>query len=232
MMNMKAAVLFSGGKDSTMAVYKALEQGMEVKYLLSINSTNPYSYMFHVPNIHLTPLIARALGIPLIQAQTPGEKEEELKDLKNALFKLKDDGVEAIFTGAIASEYQKSRIDHLCQELGLESHAPLWHMEPEDYMKEVIKLGFEVMITSVAAEGLDESWLGKIIDKDVLDELKTLHSKHGLHMAFEGGEAETLVLDGPIFKKRLSIINSKTIWDRDSGHLLIKDVVLEDKNLK
>ena len=100
---MKAAVLFSGGKDSTMAVYKAMKDGWTVEYLLSMHSENPHSYMFHVPNIHLSQLLSQAMGIPLIQAETPGMKEEELEDLRKALSELKDKGVEAIFTGAIHS---------------------------------------------------------------------------------------------------------------------------------
>lgn len=227
---MKAAVLFSGGKDSTMAVYKAIEDGWQVEYLLSMHSANPHSYMFHVPNIHLTQLLSQALEIPLIERETPGEKEDELEDLKNALLELKSRGADAIFTGAIASQYQKSRIDNICQEIGLESHAPLWHQDPEDYMREVLKLGFEVMITSVAAEGLNESWLGKVIDEDMLDELKELHEKHGLHMAFEGGEAETLVINGPIFKKKLHILKSKNVWNKDSGYLMIENAILEHKD--
>jgi predicted ATP pyrophosphatase (TIGR00289 family) len=227
---MKAAVLFSGGKDSTMAIYKAMEDGWEVEYLLSMHSENPHSYMFHVPNIHLTQLLSQAMEIPLIRAKTPGEKEEELEDLQNALTNLKNRGVEAVFTGAIHSEYQKSRIDNLCHEVGLESVAPLWHRDPLDYMQEVVDLGFEVMITSVSAEGLDESWLGRIIDEDLLEELKGLHEKYGLHMAFEGGEAETLVLDGPIFKKKLNILDSKKIWEVDSGYLVIKDAELVEKD--
>jgi diphthine-ammonia ligase len=226
---MKAAVLFSGGKDSTMALYKALDDGWDVEYLLSMHSVNPHSYMFHVPNIHLTQLLSDALEIPLIEAETPGEKEEELKDLKKALIDLKNRGVEAIFTGAIASEYQKSRIDQLCKEVGLESHAPLWHQDPEEYMKEVIDLGFEVIITSVAAEGLDESWLGKLIDETQLNLLMKLHEIHRLHLAFEGGEAETLVLNGPIFKKKLHILKSRNVWDKDSGYLVIEDAILENK---
>lgn len=227
---MKAAVLFSGGKDSTLAAYKAMDDGWSVEYLLSMHSENPHSYMFHVPNIHLTQLLSQAMGVPIIQAETPGEKEEELDDLKEALSDLKSRGVEAVFTGAIHSEYQKSRIDNLCREIGLESIAPLWHRDPLEYMKEVVDLGFEVIITSVSAEGLDESWLGRVINTDLLEELKALHEKYGLHMAFEGGEAETLVLDGPIFKKRLNILDSEKIWNVDSGHLIIKDAELIDKN--
>ena len=226
---MKAAVLFSGGKDSTLAAYKAMEDGWKVEYLLSMHSENPHSYMFHVPNIHLTQLLSQAMELPLIQAETPGEKEKELEDLKRAMLNLKNKGVEAIFTGAIHSEYQKSRIDGLCKEIGLESIAPLWHRDPLEYMQEVVNLGFEVIITSVSAEGLDESWLGRVIDEDLLEELKVLNEKYGLHMAFEGGEAETLVLDGPIFKKRLNILDTEKVWNVDNGHLVIKDAELIDK---
>jgi diphthine-ammonia ligase len=229
MMGMKAAILFSGGKDSTMAIYKAKKEDWQVLYLVSMYSQNPHSYMFHVPNIHLTHLLSQAMGIPLIKAETLGKKEEELRDLKKILLKIKNRGVEAIFTGAIASEYQKSRIDKICKDLGLLSKAPLWHLDPLKYMEEITELGFEVIITSVSAEGLDESWLGRKIDQDLLKDLLKLHKKYGLHLAFEGGEAETLVLDGPLFKKRLNIIYSEKVWEKDNGYLTIKEAILEDK---
>jgi diphthine-ammonia ligase len=228
---MDAAILFSGGKDSTMAAYKAKEEGWQVECLVSIHSQNPHSYMFHVPNIHLTQLLSQAMGIPLIKAETLGKKEEELRDLKEVLLKIKARGVGALFTGAIASEYQKSRIDKICMELGLQSKAPLWHIDPLEYMEEILELGFEVIITSVSAEGLDESWLGRKLDQNLLKDLLKLHKKYGLHLAFEGGEAETLVLDGPLFKKRLKIIDSEKVWNRDSGYLVIKEAILEYKNL-
>jgi len=226
---MKAAVLFSGGKDSTMAVYKAIEEDYDVEYLVSMLSDNPESYMFHVPNIHITDLSSEAMGIPLIKAKTHGVKEKELDDLKRVLNKLKDKGVEAIFAGALASEYQKSRIDQLCKDLGLMSNAPLWHIDPKEYMEEIIDSGFEVIIISVSAEGLDESWLGRRINHELLEEIINLNSKYGMHMAFEGGEAETLVLDCPIFKKRIKIIESSNVWDRDSGYLMITKAELENK---
>lgn len=226
---MKAAVLFSGGKDSTMAIYKAIEEGYSVEYLVSMISDNPESYMFHVPNIHITDLSSEAMGIPLIKAKTHGVKERELEDLKVVLNDLKNKGVEAIYAGALASEYQKSRIDQLCTDIGLVSKAPLWHVDPKEYMEEIINLGFEVIITGVSAEGLDESWLGRKIDSKLLDEIITLNSKYGMHMAFEGGEAETLVLDCPIFNKHIKILESSNVWDRDNGYLLITNAELENK---
>ena len=116
---MKVAILFSGGKDSTMALYYALKEEEDVKYLLSMKSVNDESYMFHVPNIHITDLLAEALDIPIISAVTQGVKEEELEDLKREFENLKSLGVEAIYTGALYSVYQKSRIERLGDEVGL-----------------------------------------------------------------------------------------------------------------
>lgn len=226
---MKSAVLFSGGKDSIMALYKALENGDEVAYLLSMISENDESYMFHVPNIHITDLIAEAIEIPIIKGYSKGEKEKELDDLENQLLILKKNNVEAIYNGALFSKYQKSRIDKLCKKIGLKSIAPLWNTNEENYMNEIINLGFEIIITGVFAEGLDKTWLGRKIDKVAIEELKVINKKYGINLAFEGGEAETLAIDGPIFKKRIKIIKAEKHWNFDNGIFNIKEAVLEDK---
>ena len=226
---MKVAVLFSGGKDSTMAVYNALKSGEDVRYLLAMKSANDESYMFHVPNIHLTDLLAEAMDIPIISVETDGIKEEELKDLRHAFENLKSLGIEAIYTGALYSTYQKSRIERLADEVGIKAVSPYWHVDELEYMREIVSLGFEVIISGVAAYGLDEKWLGRRIDDACIDELLKLNEKVGLNLAFEGGEAETLVLDGPIFKKRVKIIKDKRQWHVDSGLYIIEDAILEEK---
>lgn len=226
---MISAVLFSGGKDSMMACYEAIKNGDDIAYLLSMKSENDESYMFHVPNIHLTDLIAEAIDIPIIKAKTHGIKEKELDDLKDSLSFLKDNGVEAIYTGALFSVYQKSRIDKICEELGLKSIAPLWHVNEEEYMNRIIDLGFEIIISGVFAYGLDESWLGKKIDKNAIEDLKAINEKYGINIAFEGGEAETLAIDGPIFKKKIKIEEAEVIWNVDNGIYNIKKASLIDK---
>ncbi|MFB2623881.1 diphthine--ammonia ligase [Methanothermobacter marburgensis] len=226
---MRSAVLYSGGKDSTMALYHAL-QDSEVRFLVSMVSDNPESHMYHVPNIKLTSLLAEALGIPLIESRTEGVEEKEVEDLAETLSMLKERGVDAVYSGALYSEYQRSRIDAVCRRLGLKSVAPLWHRDPIDYMEEIVDLGFRVMVTAVAAEGLDESWLGRIVDKRMISELADLSERYGINPAFEGGEAETLVLDGPIFKKRLEILEYEKKWFFDNGFLDIKRAVLVDKD--
>ena len=226
---MDVAVLFSGGKDSTMAVYAALDAKENVKYLLSMKSRNDESYMFHVPNIHITDLLAEALDIPIMSVETDGIKEEELEDLRTAFENLKDLGVEAIYTGALYSVYQKSRIEKLGSEVGLEIISPYWHVDELEYMRKIVSLGFKIMICGVAAWGLDESWLGRIIDDKTIDELVRLNEKYHVDIAFEGGEAETLAIDGPIFKKRLEILKYKKEWHLDSGVYIIEDATLQKK---
>lgn len=226
---MNVAVLFSGGKDSTMALYNALDNGENVSYLLSMKSSNDESYMFHVPNIHLTEMLSQALEIPIIVADTKGVKEEELQDLKREFQKLKDLGVEAIYTGALYSTYQKSRIEKLGKETGLKVISPYWHVDELEYMREIVDLGFEVIVSGVFAEGLDQSWLGRRIDEKAIEELVVLSEKYYVNIAFEGGEAETLVVDGPIFKKRIDILEAQMKWNGDNGVYVIENAELSSK---
>ena len=226
---MKVAVLFSGGKDSTMAVYAALDAKEDVRYLLSMKSRNDESYMFHVPNIHITDLLAEALDIPIMSVETDGIKEEELEDLRTAFENLKDLGVEAIYTGALYSVYQKSRIEKLGSEVGLEIISPYWHVDELEYMRKIVSLGFKIMICGVAAWGLDESWLGRIIDDETIYELVKLNEKYHVDIAFNGGEDETLAIDRPINKKRLEILKYKKEWHLDSGVYIIEDATLQEK---
>ena len=224
---MDVAVLFSGGKDSTMAVYAAIEAGENVRYLLSMKSKNDESYMFHVPNIHMTDLLSQALEIPVMSVETDGVKEEELEDLKRAFFNLKSRGIEAVYTGALYSTYQKSRIERLGSETGLKIISPYWHVDELEYMRKIVSLGFKIIICGVAAWGLDESWLGRVIDDDVIDELVLLNEKYGIDIAFEGGEAETLAIDGPIFKRKIRILKYRKEWHLDSGVFIIEDATID-----
>lgn len=225
---MKIAALFSGAKDSTFAIYKAIQMGHEVRYLVSLVSENPESYMFHHPNVEWTRLQSESMGIPIVTKKTAGEKEKELEDLKRVLREIKP-GIEGIVSGALASQYQKSRIDDVCQKLGLKSIAPLWGARPEEHWNNILKSGFEIIITAVACEGLGREWLSRRIDNKALQELKILSDKHGFNLAGEGGEFETFVLDGPIFKKKLRIIEADGVWKGDSGFYLIKKLDLIGK---
>mgnify|MGYP005841162735 CR=1 FL=1 len=215
---MKCGVLFSGGKDSTYAAYLAKKSNYEISCLITIISENPDSYMFHTPSISKVEKQAESMKVPLIIQKTKGEKEKELKDLEKAILKAKKEfEINAIVTGAIASTYQASRIQKICDKLQLECFNPLWQKNPEEYWEELLKNKFEVIITKVSAEGLDEEWLGKKINRNSLNKLKQIEKKYRIHLSFEGGEAETFVLDCPLFFKKLIISKSEKKFFKDNG---------------
>ena len=226
---MKSVILYSGGKDSTMAVYESLKNNDEIYCLLFVKSRNKDSYMFHVPDIHMVEYCAEAMELPTIDIITDGIKEEELDDLENILTRLKSKGVEAVYTGAIESTYQRSRVDNICKNLEMKSFSPLWHRNPVEYMRELVDLGFEIILTSVSAYGLTKDWLGRTIDHNMIDELIELNEKYGVHPAFEGGEAETLVLDAPMYDQKIVIDDAEIEWAVDSGIYNITKAHLEEK---
>jgi ABC transporter with metal-binding/Fe-S-binding domain ATP-binding protein len=221
-------VLFSGAKDSTFAVYKAINMGLHVKFLLTLMPRSRESYMFHHPNVEWAKLHSEAMGIPLIMKEISGEEGKELEDLKGALEALKSE-VDGVVSGALASRYQRVRIDLICRQLGLESISPHWERGMRGYLEEMIVAGFEVIITSVAAEGLDQSWLGRKLDYEMLKDLEKLHEKHGVHLGGEGGEYESFVLDAPIMKKKIRILRAHKEWDGARGFYIIDEAELVEK---
>lgn len=230
---MNVACLFSGGKDSTFALYWAVQQGWDVRCLITLKSSNTESWMFHTPNISSTSLQAKALGIPQILQPTKGEKEEELEDLKKAfLLAKKKYRVTGIVVGAILSDYQQERVNRVCHDARLKTFSPLWHKNQALLLREMIDCGFEIIIQSIAAEGLTEEWLGRRIDAAAIHDLLALQKKNGLHPAGEGGEFESMALDGPIFQKRLVIASAETKMEAPhTGVLVIKKIELEKKAL-
>lgn len=223
---MKVAALFSGGKDSTYAAYVAAQRGWDVTHLLSIHPEDRESMLFHVPNLHLTPLLARAMGLPLIEeTASPGEAGE--LDALRRIFRDLD--VDGIVVGAIASDYQQERVNRVAQEVGLRVFAPLWRHDPTRLVRDYLASGFEIVFSSVSAEGLDATWLGRRWDDSVVEDLLRLHESKGVHPCGEGGEFETLVLDGPTFRQRVEVLSATREWDGTSGTWRILEARLVPK---
>ncbi len=219
---MRAVALFSGGKDSTYALYIAMQQGFEVERLVTIFPTVEDSYMYHIPAVERTEYQARAMGIPQ-DIYRVGDTREELENV------LKNYDVDAVISGAIASNYQRSRIEEVCTSLGLLSYTPLWGKDQRLLLEDMLLAGFEVMIIAVAAYGLDESFLGKILDYGVLNRLAEIEKKYSINIAGEGGEYETYVLNAPFFKNRIAVESAEKIWDGIRGHMLLKRLALVGK---
>ncbi len=222
---MTNACLYSGGKDSTLSLHKAMSLGIKIDLLITIISQSKESYMFHYPNVRLTSLQAQSLGIKQVFAATEGKKEEELKDLETV---LKENNVEFLVTGATYSKYQGDRVNKLAASLGIEHFAPLWHIDPEIELADLSK-NFNVIITSVSAEGFDESFLGQKLDDAMIGKLRQLNAKYGINMLFEGGEAESFVLDAPLFKQRIEVAKARKEWNGNRGMYIIEDAALKDK---
>ena len=220
------AVLYSGGKDSSLALWKAQERGLEIDVLISVFPERADSYMFHRPNIGLVPQLADSLGIDMITVKTCGEKELELNELVTVFNELDIDGV---VTGAVASSYQRQRVDKMCKARGLVHFMPLWGMEQEDILKELINNNFRCVIVAVAAMGLDDSWLGKELDKDTISELKSLEKRYKINVAGEGGEYESLVLGAPNYNWDFQIGEAKIEWDGQRGTLEVIELKKEEK---
>ena len=226
MVTLRLAALFSGGKDSTYAAHLAAEMGHEVSYLVTMLPARDDSWMFHTVNIALAPLVAQAVGIESLVVDTSGEKEEELGELKTAVSELDVDG---LVTGAIASNYQRSRVNAICRELEIEHLAPLWGRESPELVHEMVDCGMTFIVTAVAAMGLDEGWLGRAIDAAALQELRSISERYGVDVCGEGGEMETLVLDAPWFTGRLEILSAKPHWDGVRGSLHVEEAQLIQK---
>lgn len=197
--NKKLVALTSGGKDSNTALFRMWRRNNEISCLLTLRSENEDSYMFDSRKSEKDlEWQAEKLGIPLLKQETEGEKEEELEDLREGLEKARDEyGVEGVVAGAIESTYQRDRVDRVAEEVGLKVFTPLWQFQRQQYMHWLVREGFEVEITDVAARGLEESWIGRVLDEDSVEELLELAEEYRFHPAGEGGEYETRVVGFP-----------------------------------
>lgn len=170
------------------------------------------------------------MGLPQLTAHTEGVKEAELDDLELALREAKSKfRLDAVYTGALASVYQKTRVENVCRAVGLGCVSPLWGVDPEAHLRAVVGDGFSVMVVSVSALGLDQKWLGRVIDQAAVDELVALGHKFRFHVGLEGGEGETFVLDAPLFSKRVDVRSAVKHWRGERGYLEITDAALAPK---
>lgn len=226
----KLGALVSTGKDSLYSLYLMQKRGYNVNCIITIDSRNKDSYMFHAPQIKLAKLQAEAFGLEknLIVARTKGEKEKELEELEKAIALAKKKfQIRGIVSGALFSEYQKSRIGKICNKLNLGSFTPLWHKDQPGYLKELAGAGFEVIITKIACYGLNEKWLGRKIDAAAILELESLEKRFGINVAGEGGEYETLVLNAPNFSKKIAVEKAeKRMQNEFTGTLEIRTAKL------
>lgn len=228
-LRVKLGVLFSGGKDSVFACYRAAERD-EIACLITLVSENMDSYMFHTPNISATAWQAVAMGLPLLSWPTHGEKEAELMDLKDAVAAARNRfGIEGVVTGAIESVYQATRVQRIARDLDLWCFNPLWQMNQVDYLRLLLSKGFRVIISGVFAYPFDASWLGAELTEEMILRLAELQKRYQINPSGEGGELETFVLDGPNFQSRIEILKASRSYGNYRGHFVIEEMRLVKK---
>ena len=225
---MKLACFFSGGKDSTYAIHLAKKQGHEIVCLLSVFTKSEESHLLHHPNLKWTKLQSKSMNIPqLTISSSSDETNDELilleKLLKNAIDEFK---IEGLVHGGIKSKFQKEKFENLCTKLNLKIVSPLWDSEPKQYMNDLLESNFYFIMTTVSSDGLDDQWLGKLISKSDVQKLDNLSDKFGFNLNFEGGEAETFVIDCPLFSNSIKINKSTKNWDGYRGRFEIVDAEL------
>ncbi len=241
---MKVALLASGGKDSTYAAWWASLQGWEVVSLVTVLVRGEDSMMFQLQNSWIAGLQASSMGIPWKPVFSDGG-EKEVNHLEKAICgeDLPSDVVEdywpegvlvpedlefhtgpleidGIVTGALRSDYQKTRIEMMCERLGVKSFCPLWHKDPYDHMESLVVHGFDVVFTSASTNGMDEEWIGCKLDWDSLRMLARISKKYRFNLDGEGGEFETIVLGAPHMKRKI-LLEGEARWDGPRGVLQV-----------
>ncbi len=227
---MKVAVMYSGGKDSTMALKYALDQGWEVESLISVKPKSTESFLYQYATVEWTNLSGDALGIPVINLKS--EKigaVEEANELEQIFGKLQ---VDAILVGGVGlQETQIREWKRVAKKFGIDLIVPYEKLTSEELFDKTIDSGFDIMLTDVATDGLGPEWIGKKLNKENSDEFKELSKKFGFDILGEGGYYNTFVMDGPIFKKQIQVLNSRKVWDNktSSGYMEIQDAKLVPK---
>jgi len=226
---MRLASLFSGGKDSTFAIHLAQKQGHEIVCLLSVFPKSEESHLLHHPNIKWTKLQSQSMNIPQLTIHSSSDDlDNELTSIENLLHTAKDQfDIKGLVHGGIKSKFQKEKFETLCSKFNLIPVAPLLDTEPLQYMNNLLDSNFDFIMTTVSSDGLNDSWLGKSILRSDVDVLKNLSEKYGFNLNFEGGEAETFVIDCPLFSNSIKIKKHQKTWDGYRGRFEIVDAELD-----
>lgn len=227
---MKVAILASGGKDSCYAHWWALMRGWEVEALVTTVVTGEDSLMFQIPGVEFAGLHARSCAIPWVRFEVSGQPEREVGELQTALATEMVHGgvlekIDGLVSGALRSDYQRSRLELMCELLGLRSFSPLWHNDGSSHLENLVSEGFEVVIGSVSCDGLGPEWLGRTLEREALTELKALARRHRFNVDGEGGEFETVVIAAPHLRHRIEW-EAETVWEGGRGHLVFSHIYL------
>lgn len=219
---MRVGVLYSGGKDSNLALYKASKH-FEISCLINLRPKSSESEIFHYPTANIVDLQAKALGIPLVRVETGDREKEQVKALYGALKVAKEKyEIDGVVTGAVRSVYQATRFQRVCDRLDLWCFNPLWLMNEEKVIENALSSGFKVIVTRLAVYPFDARYLGASLGKEFTRYLEKIRA----NVVGEGGEYETLVTYMPLFKGEIRVVEYEKILGENEGEIVVRRAVL------
>lgn len=214
----RVCVMYSGGKDSTYALHWAILHGFRVECLGTILPKRLDSMLFHYPAVELTMLQAKSMGFRHVKLESSDNEYNSLLELFEVFKKL---GVDGVVVGVLLSDYQRLKFSMAAEETNLKIYTPLWRKDQEEYMRSLVREGFKFIIVSIQAYGIPEKFLGRILTSRDVEEIIKLARTYGFNPSFEGGEAETLVVDAPLFRYKLRVYGTPR---RIAPHSYIYDI--------
>ena len=205
--NLTAISSWSGGKDSCLACYKAIQKGYKIKYLLNFISKEHKRGCFHGIEADLLKLQAELTGIPIMQKEVTPDMKKYEEEFKEAVSQLKQKGIKNMVFGDIYLDEHKDWVERVCRDIGIMPIEPLWDNSPLTLVEEFIDLGFKSIIVSCQADKFGKDFIGRHIDKDLIKELKSKN----ICPCGENGEFHSFVVDGPFFKRKIEITESEAV---------------------
>jgi len=204
-------VSWSGGKDSVFSAYEAIRKGYNVSYLLNFIREDGRSY--HGFWSDLLVAQSNAIGIPILQIKTTWEGWEE--KLKNTMRELKQEGIEGAVFGDECFIEHKEWVENICNELKVRPLLPLWGNKPMELLSRYVNDSVKAIIVAVNPK-LSKEWLGRTVDEEFLDYLRD----NNIRPCTDAGEYHTFVVDGPMFKRYIKIVDGKKVKVEDGWWFL------------
>jgi len=218
---------WSGGKDSCLACYRAIDSGLKVRYLANTITEDGKRSRSHGLPAKVIQVQSEAVGIPLVQRRTTWDNYEV--EFKSMLRTFKQEGVNGGVFGDIDFVEHWQWVERVCREVDITPHLPLWGESQDKILRDFIDLGFEAIVVATKADLLGEEWLGQRVDLDFIRHLEELKETKDITPCGEAGEYHTLVIDGPLFKKRMEILKTRNVFRDAHWFLDILDTELRVK---
>ncbi len=210
---------WSGGKDCCLAAYRASASGLKVRYLANTVTEDGQRSCSHGLSADIIRLQSRAMGIPLVQARTTRDTYEA--EFKNMLRRFKQEGIDGGVFGDIDFNEHREWIERVCQETDITPHLPLWEESQDKLLREFVSAGFEAVVVAAKADLFSEEVLGRRVDMDFIEQLEELKETKGITPCGEAGEYHTLVINGPLFQKRIEIRETRNVLREERWFLEI-----------